>query len=103
MEQLFIILLFYLSTSKPYDHPRPLCYTKYTMDNFRPRKVVIIGTGLGISIPAVVCRDLKIFRGDYFNMLVVDEDTIKFRRMKVVPENNTGEQVDILVPIIRYG
>jgi len=49
-------------------------------------KIIKVGDSLGLIIPAVVCRDLDIDRGDFFEIAVYDRDVLFARRVKVVPQ-----------------
>lgn len=62
-------------------------------------KVIRVGTSLALCIPAQVCRDLVIRRGEYFDLLISDRDTMVARRIKIAPEGVFGEARDINIPI----
>ena len=67
----------------------------------RPRKVVVVGTALAITLPADVCRELSISRGDYFDLVIGDRDTIIAQRIKIVARGEFGEGRDLSLPVIK--
>ena len=71
------------------------------MSNFRPVKVIRIGSGNGVLIPAAVCRDLLIHRGDYLNFWVASGDMFFCRKIEVVNKDDIGEHRNPAYPIIQ--
>ena len=66
-----------------------------------PIKIIRVGTGLGIIIPAIILRGLEIRRGDYFSMVIGDQRSIIMQRVKVVPEGELGEARDNSLPVVK--
>ena len=66
-------------------------------------KVVRIGAGIGLIIPSSIVRDLKVSRGDHFELLISDRDTIVARRLETVGALTFGEARDNSLPKIKYG
>ena len=67
-----------------------------------PVRVIKVGDSLALIIPAPVCRDLKIRRGDFFDLLIGDSETIVARRLKVVAEDKFEGARDSDLPIINH-
>ena len=68
-----------------------------------PIKIVNIGGSTGFIIPAQVCRELGIRRGEYFDLVISDPNTMVARRLKIVAEGEFGEARDNKLPIIKNG
>ena len=69
----------------------------------RPVRIIRIGDCTGFIIPAQVCRDLNIRRGDYFDLVISDLNTMVVQRLKIVREGEFGEARDNKLPIIKHG
>ena len=58
------------------------------MDLFRkPIKVIRVGRNLAIILPAQVCRDLEIYRGQFLVMRIWSEKAIILQRLETVDIN----------------
>lgn len=91
----------YLWITPPLGGVGILCYYIYMITNLRPRKVISTGTALAITLPASVCRELSIRRGDYFDLVIGDRDTIIAQRIKIVRSEEFGEGRDPSLPVIK--
>ena len=70
---------------------------------YRFHKVLKVGTQLGFLIPVSVARQLNIKRGDYFDLVIGDQNTIIAKRLKVVAHDQIEEASDPDLPKIDYG
>ena len=58
------------------------------MDLFRkPIKVIRVGINLAIILPAQVCRDLEIYRGQFLVMRIWSERVIVLEKLETVSIN----------------
>ena len=73
------------------------------MKQARYSKVIKVGDSLAVVIPAGVARELKLIRGDYLDLAIVDYDTIIAKRLKVVEHGNFEERKDDTVPSVNNG
>ena len=67
-----------------------------------PCKIIKVGDSLALIIPAQVCRDLEIRRGDYFELTIRDRDLMVARRLKILTEENFGEARETNLPIVHH-
>ena len=73
------------------------------MKQTRYYKIIRVGEGIGVKIPAGVARELNLKRGDYLDLAIVDKDTIIARRLKVVAYDNFEEREDDTLDKINHG
>ena len=69
----------------------------------RLTKIIKVGSSLAFVIPAYVCRELLLRRGDYLDLVISDQDTIIAKRLKVVGGDNFEERQSSALPKINYG
>ena len=67
----------------------------------QPVKIIRIGKSLGLIIPVSVCRELSIHRGDYFDLVIGDKNTMVAQRIKIVAQGEFGEGRDSSLPVIK--
>ena len=67
----------------------------------RFQRIIRVGHSLALIIPASVCRDLDIRRGEYFDLLISDRSKIVARRLKIIAFGEFGEERDSSLPVIK--
>ncbi len=61
-----------------------------------------LGGSLVIAIPATICRELSIHRGDYFDLCIGADNIIIAQRIKIVRRGEFGEVRDPNLPVKKY-
>lgn len=53
------------------------------MADVRPIKIIKVGSSLAIILPAPICRDLGINRGDYFDLAIGGPDIVVIQKIDI--------------------
>ena len=65
-------------------------------------KVFRLTSGVAIKLPQSIVQALSIRPGEYFDLVISDQNTIVAKRLKIVRDGEFGERPDETLPTIKH-